>query len=329
MTSDVGEQFVLLAQAADEVAGHSVLTRPLGVSVGAGEVLIGIDADGLKHLLIPVAERGMPEDYGSAGVALRERVLEVGGDPRIFADLCCLKPTLDLVFERLVEDVVARLGRDASDPVRACRSALDEWRELLRTAGQAMPRDAVVGLIGELEVLRLLARDGPVEALAAWKGPDAGVHDFAKAGAALEVKSTSSVDGNFVSISNLDQLDPSLVDELYLLVVHLRQDEAAPSLEERIDELLEIGLERQTLIDKVADAGYVYEAELHQPDRYAVRSVRAWRVSESFPGLRRSDLGERRLRGVGNIRYELALDAAPPRLDDDSLRLFLDDWLGD
>ena len=34
----------------------------------------------------------------------------------------------------------------------------------------------------------------------------------------------TSVDGTFVSISNIDQLDPALVGSLHLVVVHARED---------------------------------------------------------------------------------------------------------
>ena len=56
------------------------------------------------------------------------------------------------------------------------------------------------------------------------------------------MKTTTSVDGNFVSISNIDQLDPAAIISLHLVVVHAREDSAAPSLDERIDELVGLGV---------------------------------------------------------------------------------------
>ena len=58
-------------------------------------------------------------------------------------------------------------------------------------------------------MLRLLATDNPIRALDAWRGPTKSVHDFVRGGAELEVKTTTSVDGNFVAISNIDQFDPT------------------------------------------------------------------------------------------------------------------------
>lgn len=326
MTVDVSEQFLYLQQAAGDVSGNSLMTRCIGVQACGQDVRLGLDAFGLKHLLVPMSESTTVKDLDSAGVSLGKRELLVADSSHLYLDMHCRQPQLNLVFERLVEDVVTRLAADATTPVRTCRTALNEWRALLRAAGQTVARDVVIGLVGELEVLRLLAERDAALALATWRGPDAGVHDFACGGRVLEVKATSSVDGNFVSISNLDQLDPSLVERLDLVVVHVREDDTAPSLDERIDGLLQMGLDRQLLLEKVAEAGYVYEAGVTERDRYRVRSLHAWAVEEGFPGLRRSDLSEARAKGVSKVRYELALDSAPPRLSDEALRRLLDEW---
>jgi hypothetical protein len=51
-------------------------------------------------------------------------------------------------------------------------------------------------------------------------------------------------------------------------------------------------------------------------------------VGDNFPGLRRSGLGEGRLRGVSKIRYELALDSAPRRISDKDFKNFVMNWIG-
>ena len=245
-----------------------------------------------------------------------------------YADLHCRISSLDLVFERLAEDVLRRLTADSSTPVTTCRKVLDDWRALLRAPSQSLSRETVVGLVGELEVLRLLASHNSIGAFDAWRGPSMSVHDFVRGGAELEVKTTTSVDGNFVSISNIDQLDPGLVSSLHLVVVHAREDATAPSLDERIDGLFALGLPNDALLTKVASAGYVYGSGVAVEDRFRIRSVRAWAVSDSFPGLRRAELGETRLKGISKIRYELALDSAPRRLSDEEFDLFMAAWVG-
>ncbi|WP_406024051.1 PD-(D/E)XK motif protein [Nocardioides sp. NBC_00850] len=324
---DVSETFVLLGNGPRPEAETKILTRPLGISFGDRGVLVGIDSLGQKHLLVPARSENISSDRSSQGVVLGERTVTIGGNNISYADLYCTIPRLGLVFERLVSDVVVRLEPLPEKPVQTLRQALEDWRSLLRAASRDVDRDTIVGLVGELEFLRLLVPHDPHAALASWRGPTKSVHDFVRGGSEIEVKTTASVDGTYVSISNIDQLDPSLVDQLHLVVVHAREDETAPSLDERIDDLLLSGMSRSELLGKVKNAGYVYESDPTVNTRYAVRTVRAWRVGQNFPGIRSSDLSEERRRGVSRLRYDLVLDSAPPRMGAMEFGNLLASWL--
>jgi hypothetical protein len=313
---------------ARDVAGSQLLTRSVGVKICGHDTIAAIDAGGQKHLLIPVADSAVDGDNTSQGVTLGSRVLRTNSGDVTYADLHCQISSLAIVFERLAEDVLKRLIVDDSAPVSTCRKVLGEWRALLKAAGQSMTRETVIGLVGELEVLRLLAAHNPIGALDAWRGPSKSVHDFVRGGAELEVKTTTSVDGNFVLISNIDQLDPTIITSLHLVVVHAREDSTAPSLDARIDELVDLGIPQDALLTKVATAGYVHGSGVAVEDRFRVRSVRAWRVGDSFPGLRRGELGDARLKGISRIRYELALDSAPKRLFNREFERFMATWVG-
>jgi hypothetical protein len=323
---EVGEHFVLLEAEARDVAGSQLLTRVVGVKIGGRDTLAAIDAAGQKHLLIPLAVNAVDGDSVSQGVTLGSRMLRTKSGDVTYADLHCRISSLTLVFERLAEDVLRRLAVDDSAPVSTCRKVLDDWRALLKAAGQIVTRETVIGLVGEFEVLRLLAAHNPTGTVDAWRGPSKSVHDFVRGGAELEVKTTTSVDGNFISISNIDQLDPAAVKSLHLVVVHAREDSTAPGLDGRIDELISLGVPQDALLTKVATVGYIYGSGATIEDRFQVRSVRAWIVGDSFPGLRRAELGEGRLKGVSKIRYELALDSAPQRLSDREFGHFIATW---
>lgn len=325
--TDVAEHFFLLDTEARRASGSQLLTRAIGVETAGHEALVAIDSSRQKHLLVPVSTDEVTPDNTSQGVTLGARVLLVDGSEVVYADLHCHMSPLEGVFEKLVTDVLGRLAVDRSDPVAICRKVLDEWRALLKSSAQSVSRETVIGLIGELEVLRRLATAAPLKALDTWQGPSNSVHDFVRDGNELEVKTTTSVDGNFVSISNLDQLDPTLVTSLHLVVVHAREDPRARSLDERLDDLVAMGVPQSALLAKVASAGFLYGSGITSEDRYQVRSVRAWKVGKSFPGLRRSDLGEVRLRGISKIRYELALDSAPNRLPDAEFETFITNWV--
>ena len=317
---EVGENFVLLEAQARDVAGSQLLTRAVGLKIGGRDTLAAIDAAGQKHLLIPLTVNTVDGDNTSQGVTLGSRMLRTDS-----GDVSLCGPALPDLFAGPCLRASGRRRTQAPScrrftPVSTCRKVLDEWRALLKVAGQDVTRETVIGLVGELEVLRLLAAHNPLGALDAWRGPSKSVHDFVRGGAELEVKTTTSVDGNFVSISNIDQLDPAAITSLHLVVVHAREDNRAPGLDERIDEVIGLGVPQDALLTKVATRWVCVRKRSPGQDRFQVRSVRAWIVGDSFPGLRRAELGEVRLKGVSRIRYELALDSAPQRLSKRGVR---------
>ena len=326
--STVADGYVLLEQDHRKMLGGQFVTRPQEVAVKSGPVQLGLDAYGLRHLLIPMDRpEDVREDRRSGGVLLVRETLQIDDEEVAFADLVCQVPELAPVFERLVDDVLTRIDKDPDQPLSAVQAALEEWRRLLLGTPRGLGREAGVGLVGELAVLEQLAARDPANALDAWRGPTGAVHDFVSGGRAIEVKSTASVDGNFVEISNLDQLDPADLAELQLLVVHLRANDASPSIDDRLDHLIQMGVPKPVLIDRVAAVGHTYGAEGVDPHRYSVRSIRVWHVDSQFPGLRRSALTEQHLRGIGRVRYELAVDSAPRPLDDDDVSDRLARWV--
>jgi len=324
--TDLAEEFVLLATG-DKPSGTALRSRPVAWSEGEPLALIADDAHGQRHLLVRIDDQKLVGDRSSKGVALTARTLVTDGQERSFADLHCLVPSLHLVFERLGEDVLRRI--EAAKPCESaavCRATLADWRELLRSAQRPMSRDEVVGLTGELVVLEALTEKQSWK-LQGWRGPDALTHDFALGGCEIEVKTTASVDANQIHVSNIDQLDPTDIPLLHLAMVHLREDSAGETLDQRIGRLIARGLPRDVLLDRLDKAGYVYESGADEDLRMAVRTIRIWEGSDDFPGLRRAALGNR-LQGVSGITYELMLDACPAPLKPAQVESLLETWGG-
>jgi hypothetical protein len=325
--TDVSQLFIQLRLRDDSLDEGGVKAIPTGQSIDSHDVFVGVDAHERRHLLVPIGDQSIRADDRSHGVRLGATELQMSGETVRFLDLECRAPKLDLVFERLVDDVLGRLDESVTNPPLVVAQTLDQWRDLLRSAGSALDRDSVVGLHGELEVLSRLGKDRPEVALETWVGPTGRSHDFVTGQSAIEVKTTSSVDGNTIQVSNLDQLDPALHAHLHLTVVHLRETPNAPSLDDRMRALIELGFPSSDLISAVEEAGYVFESGDSTVPRLETRNIRVWEVQENFPGLRSSDLGERRRLGVSRVRYELALDVAPPPLGKDAAAQFLGKWV--
>lgn len=320
----VAESFALLLTGERPSGETQIASRSSGTDVSSGPVLLGVDRGRRRHMLIPVPSDYEASDRLSRGITLTSRVLQVGPKVQTYADLSCEIPRLAQVFERLVDGLLERFkGTDA--PMAVLAQTLEEWRALLQKALADISQETVLGIVGELEILQILA-ERSLTSIAWWKGPSGAVHDFARAGRAIEVKSTASVDCTSVRVSNLDQLDPGTVQDLHLAVVHLKEAAEAPSIDDRIDRLVEAGVPAVELEQGLGLLGYVRGMSDEVPTRFEAQSIRWWTVGDDFPGLRSSDIDPRRIAAVGRVSYDLMLAAAPNPLDDAEVTALLDGW---
>lgn len=302
-----------------------MLTRESGATTANGKILLGVDYAARRHLLIPEDWTPNSPDRISRGITLSARDLVVDGEVHRFADLVCDIPKLAEVFESLVENLIERLDGCAV-PMPVVSQTLEEWRALLQKALVDISRETVLGIVGELVVLKVLA-ERSTRAITHWSGPSGSVHDFVHDGRAIEVKATASVDANSVRISNLDQLDPSGVSDLHLAVVHLRESAEAFSIDERAAELVDMGIPALELEQALGLLGYIRGMSDTVATRFEVRSTRWWSVSDGFPGLRSSDIVPSRLRAVGHVSYDLLLPGVPSAMTDNQVDSMLDRWM--
>lgn len=315
LNSNVLSEAFFYLQADPRHKAGQLLTRVCKDIPGIGQLLIGLDQNDQRHLLIPISGTSVVTDLSSEGT-LQLSVREAGLSGQLL-DLTCTEPTLSFVFERLCSDIIERLTNSPGSPISSVKSTLHDWKALFAGPASKMNRESLVGLIGELEILALLAKENPLAAIEGWMGPSGAIHDFSLDGITIEVKCTSSLDGNRVSISNLDQLDASNNNLLYLAVVHLLDKNSGPSVDDRIRSLIELGVPAHPLIQKTAAYGHVFESGFTDAETFEVNNIRFWVVSEDFPSLRRSDVSASRLRGIEKVKYDLLLDAAGEPLTND------------
>ena len=128
---------------------------------------------------------------------------------------------------------------------------------MLAAASSPLPETTLIGLIGELEVLRRLMDNDPIVALDAWVGCLGEAQDFRYGGRALEVKTNSVRAPQVVQISSLAQLDPEPYSRLDLVVVTLRLDAAGVCVDDLVAELIHTGVPAALLRDKLSEVGFV------------------------------------------------------------------------
>ena len=288
-----------------------------GVRSSEGPALRALDSEGMRHLLIPTQSDAVVEaDERSSGVHIRGRELEEAGAGRVvFVDLACRKPHLARVFSALVDEVLAELALDPGRPARVARRVLNRWRELLeRELPGVMSPEALVGLFGELRMLRRLVRHDP-RALESWIAPAGGVVDFQNGRIRLEVKTTTARQGLAVEIHGVDQLDVPAGTELLLAILTVdRTPGAGESVPALVDDIRALGPDPVRFAQKLYEAGYAdADAPHYAEERFTVRDEFLYAVDDQFPRLiRTSFVGNDLPNKVRRLTYTLDLTEPPP-----------------
>ncbi|MCW1804352.1 PD-(D/E)XK motif protein [Brachybacterium squillarum] len=172
----------------------------------------------------------------------------------------------------------------------ALRDAVEQFRNLLRPKRRLSPSQET-GLLGELTVLlHLYSEIGVEHALQSWLGPEAEQHDFSLENYDLEVKSTLSEDRRHV-VHGLDQLDPTLDRELWLLSMQFTSAGrgSGKSLSSLARRAIALAGKRGPSVERALDAvGWREEdAELYTRKYMQRAAPRCYHVDEAFPAITR------------------------------------------
>jgi hypothetical protein len=221
------------------------------------------------------------------------------------------------LFETLCRDVVAA-GELAETEAEALQRAIGRtfrWHYLLRGGKpEVLSEEAQKGLIGEIEVLKLLMSVlGPRAALTAWMGPSGAPKDFELASDCIEVKARRGASQPFVKIASEFQLADVPGRRLWLAV--LAVDRVQPphgcTLTEIVSEVTEL-LERTepaAILDwelHLADAGFDVQHD-YSAWRWIVAAPDFHAVTEGFPRIAAPVP-----LGVSTVSYAISLSACSP-----------------
>lgn len=221
------------------------------------------------------------------------------------------------LFETLCRDVMAA-GELAETETEALERAIGRtfrWHYLLRGGKlEILSEEAQKGLIGEIEVLKLLiANIGAKPALTAWTGPSGAPKDFELKADCIEVKARRGASQPFVKITNEHQLADVPDRRLWLavLAVDKVQSPHGMTLTEYVAEVTEF-LER-------TEPSAIMDWDLHLADvGYDVlHDYSAWRWIVSAPVFHAVAEGFPRIAapvplGLSSVSYALALSACTP-----------------
>ncbi|SEL58465.1 PD-(D/E)XK motif protein [Streptacidiphilus jiangxiensis] len=265
-------------------------TSELALSTPNGSVVVAVDHEGHRHLMVPMeSRRRLRRGIDGPALVLRRQPLEDEDTYCVYADLACMRRDLDDLFTGLCVDVLAALEPGVEDAVRALHRVLDHWRSLFRSSADLLGPAQLAGLFGELLLLgRLLEADPGAHRL--WLGPSGYRHDFSSMLAAVEVKSAVAPDGRRARIHGLDQLDPPPGGNLALVWFGLERTEHSTPGSSSVPDLVRRAMaqcdDERSLTDRLASVGYAPADEAYYQDvRFVVIEERWFLVDRDFPGL--------------------------------------------
>lgn len=221
------------------------------------------------------------------------------------------------LFETLCRDVMAasELAETEAEALERAIGRTFRWHYLLRGGKlEVLSEEAQKGLIGEIEVLKLLtANIGAKPAITAWTGPSGAPKDFELKADCVEVKARRGASQPFVKITNEHQL--AAVPDRRLWLAVLAVDKVQPphgrTLTEYVSEVTVL-LERtepSAIMDwdlRLADVGYDMLHD-YSPWRWIISTPDFYSVTEGFPRIAAPVP-----LGVSGVSYALALSACAP-----------------
>lgn len=292
---------------------EGIAATPAGSAVAAGEVLVGVDDEGRRHLLIPLLA-GEAARTDSRGRAVQ--LGRVNHEHTAYLTIRCQLPELHQVFTQFCRELIETITQAAS-PAKEAALALDRWRALfsdVEARGQ-LSDEALTGLLGELLVVKRLLELGAPSDLRFWAGPFNELHDIRSSSHAIEVKCTLVREGRIVSISSIDQLQPPQDANLHLVHTRLDRDPGGFNLQDLVERVLDAGAHRNQLARRLNELGVgVSDLTPYAGRRFAMADTRVYDVAGiAFPRLLRSSFtGGDIPPGTLRVTYAIDLTNEPP-----------------
>lgn len=303
-------------------AGEGWLTRRLHPDEPMA-FFAGVDgASGQPAVLFDIATASLPpsqEVPRSRGFTVEIVPRSPGPNGRVWLALGLLDRSRRALFGVMAADVVGAALVAGSErlAVQVFLSRLREWQSFMeRQLEGGLSREAQTGLFAELLFLEevALAHFPPLDALAAWQGPEGGLQDWRRGNVAVEIKATCSLEPATFSVSRLGQLDENGLECLLILHQVLEESGTGRSLPRLVEDIGSSHLKghdtaRALFAHRLLHAGY--HAALS--DRYEGRRLRPatrqyFLVHQGFPRFRRDEVPA----GIVDCAYSVALPACRP-----------------
>ena len=223
------------------------------------------------------------------------------------------------VFILFLEDLIRSLKtiNDENNIPLILNEKVRYWGKLFaKIKGELLSKERQRGLYGELTFLNtLLNRSNDfVKTISSWTGPEGSNQDFSNGLSAVEVKSSKATKPT-VNIASELQLDWTILDNLYLHVIHLDELNNGPDTLKKLIEVIKQRLEKHPNLlrlfeEKLDLVGIPFGEEKHYNEvGFIIRSKRAYEVQNGFPVLINETINNE---AIHNVKYQIDLTALEP-----------------
>lgn len=292
----------------------TISARSLSVSgLSENDVLLCITQDGNPGILLrnPGGKAPLPNPGCGRLVVKREQLLRGGSQLDDYIRIECLECGLETPFALLVSQVVSHLASGAT-PSKACMDAVLEFRRLLSKNGGLLPsEDEILGLVGELLLLKRLVSASP-HLWQGWNGPLGSARDYSWGTVDIEAKASRMAGESRLTVNGLEQLEPEQGRDLLIHHSVLTNNPVGtvdvPGL---VDEIKGQISDLEGFDTRLVSAGFLSEQrDLWLEHRFTLHGSHIYRVSENFPRIRKSDFPDGSLpAGVAKLRYDIILSS--------------------
>jgi hypothetical protein len=300
-------------RAATQVDGRAeIASIPSDVQTGFGRVRYAIGPYGEPRILIPCGPgTTLSQRRASDNLVVRIASLTDQDKVGLYIDVYSRLHSLDVVFSELASEIINRL-REGQSPVKSVEGTISDFRALLDSATDDAVNTVIVGLLGELLVLRSLCQIS-CHAIDAWTGPYDQRHDFRRNNHALEVKTSTRADAFLITISSIDQLSSPPSGDLML--AHVRIERAASgsiTVASLVRDLLKLGVPQERLIDRLSAVGCTsHAAPEWNRIQFELEGLTVFRVDDGFPRISAKQFpGGVTPSGIHGITYTVDLSLA-------------------
>jgi hypothetical protein len=287
-------------------------THDTSIKAGSGSLQVGRGGDQQIVAMVPAdGIKGSWPVHGGISLAI-QRLRSQNGQSENQLVLSCRRGHLEGAFLDLLAVLAGSFVESPTTATTTMAQQYMRWRELFSAEERPRLKGAtVLGLTGELLVLRQLVGVVGPQALDWWFGPDLRRHDFVHpARHGLEVKATTALGVDRLRIHGIEQLEVGSRGTLHLAAIRLEPEGSGTSIRSLYEDLLDLGVDALRLRETLAVLGSTPEAG---SEAFDIVEQRLFVVDDTFPRIIRSTMIDGTLPvGVSDLTYSIHVGHVPP-----------------